>query len=156
MSFGYIWVKVSRKADCIREMRNICLSSAGLDTPCQSQNWYIKYDLEVTSQEWAASSWSNLQTNHEQALSGCALDISLPSVKDTCNTNYTQYKDNFFESGKFSGKQPSSCITHLKNRRKSGVLKIKSKAAIEKMIMGLMDIMPSTESASLFREAMKN
>ncbi len=141
-------------------MRNTCLGSAGLDTPGQSQNRYITYDLEVSllRTELRAAGVTCKPTMNRPfcSLSGCALDFSLASFKATCNTNYTQYKTNFFETGKFSGSIFSPVYYTPEERAKKESVENQTKAEIEKTIIGLMDIMPCTETASLFRQAMIN
>ncbi len=133
--------------------------SAGLDTVHPSQTRYMAHDLEVSllRRELRASGMTSNPCLSRRlcSVSGTMLDESLASMKETCNSNYMDCKQSFFESGAFSRVKLRPIYYTPEERMKKESIENQTKAEIEKKIIALVDTMPCAESASVFRDFIK-
>ncbi len=87
--------------------------------------------------------------------SGTVLDNSLVYFKNICNENYVRYKDSFFAIEKFGGVTFTPVYYTPEERTKKESIENQTTAEIDKMVFELTDIMPSTEYAALFKNAVR-
>ncbi len=102
--------------------------------------------------------WPNLQAKCNQAILFTFWNRTgqfLVSFKEICNEKYARYKDNFFASGKFGGVTFTPVYYNPEERTKKESIENQTKAEIEKMVLELTDIMPSTEYGALFKNAVR-